>query len=524
MEGIMEADKSLNKIDPAGVNSGQEPEKEQTTERQETQEQSEQKDIQQEQEKQSPHSEEDQAKIADMTKRHIEWEKLIQSQREGYGNGAMLPSVGKIMRVFPKGQSVGAMLGMVKQIADDGKSVIMQLVNGSYYRFDLTDLQITKSAITQFFVSKAKRRNVGEVWTQASGRRVTKKAPGKIVEVKGRKQELEQSKKGRVKAAVKNQQSLNFAKKETVKQEKEVKPVNRGSEINSHKIIGSATEKTSAKVTTGINTYVGEVHHGLNTSHLTPKQAADAKEIHDKLKNLPESELRTRLERLKKLPNNGGAAGITAINHILNKPQVSSEIKTEVQEKVTGVNKVDDDPKDQPKSEEHAKEIKSAKVKKAVKAKKAEMRKASTPKDESALTVEERLQKRAFESESLEDFRSKILGLVREGYQTETLVRNAMGISKVYRDKKEHKKIKDFYEKHRDKQKKQPEQEPQKPMMADEIIKDALAVWDASSKEDKQKYFLQLKNNMGSMEGEKRRAAEIVFKEISKRIDSGEMK
>ena len=61
-------------------------------------------------------------------------------------------------------------------------------------------------------------------------------------------------------------------------------------------------------------------------------------------------------------------------------------------------------------------------------------------------------------------------------------------------------------------------------MMADEIIKDALAVWDASSKEDKQKYFLQLKNNMGSMEGEKRRAAEIVFKEISKRIDSGEMK
>lgn len=370
MEGIMEADKSLNKIDPAGVNSGQEPEKEQTTERQETQEQAEQKDIQQEQEKQSPHSEEDQAKIADMTKRHMEWEKLIQSQREGYGNGAMLPSVGKVMRVFPKGQSVGAMLGMVKQIADDGKSVIMQLVNGSYYRFDLTDLQITKSAVIQLLIQKAKRRNVGEVWTQASGRRVTKKAQGKIVEVKGRKQELEQSKKGRVHAAVKNQQSLNFAKKETVNQEKEVKPVNRGSEIDSHKVIGSTTEKTSAKVTTGINTHVGEVHHELNTSHLNPRQAADAKEIHEKLKNLPESGLRTRLERLKKLPNNGGAAGITAINHILNRPQVSSEAKTEVQEKVTGVNKIDDAPKEQPRSEEHAKEIKSAKVKEAVKAKK----------------------------------------------------------------------------------------------------------------------------------------------------------
>lgn len=385
MEGIMEADKSLNKIDPAGVNSGQEPEKEQT-ERQETQEQSEQKDIQQKQEKQSPHSEEDQAKIEDMTKRHIEWEKLIQSQREGYGNGAMLPSVGKVMRVFPKGQSVGAMLGMVKQIADDGKSVIMQLVNGSYYRFDLTDLQITKSAVVQLLIQKAKRRNVGEIWTQASGRRVTKKAQGKIVEVKGRKQELEQSKKGRVHAAVKNQQSLNFAKKETVKKEKEAKPVNRGSEISSHKVTGSSTEKTSAKVTTGINTHVGEVHHELNTSHLNPRQAADAKEIHEKLKNLPESELRTRLERLKKLPNNGGAAGITAINHILNRPQASSETKTEVQEKVTGVNKIDDTPKEQPKTEDHAKEIKSAKVKEAVKNKKAEIKGSNKPKDTSALS------------------------------------------------------------------------------------------------------------------------------------------
>ena len=78
----MEADKSLNKIDPAGVNSGQEPEKEQTTERQETQEQSEQKDIQQEQEKQSPHSEEDQAKIADMTKRRIVTGKNLSSPKE----------------------------------------------------------------------------------------------------------------------------------------------------------------------------------------------------------------------------------------------------------------------------------------------------------------------------------------------------------------------------------------------------------------------------------------------------------
>ena len=55
----------------------------------------------------------------------------------------------------------------------------------------------------------------------------------------------------------------------------------------------------------------------LSSQNLTPKQLEVSKQVYNTVKDLPESELRLRLDRLSKLPVSNGIAGITAINYVL---------------------------------------------------------------------------------------------------------------------------------------------------------------------------------------------------------------
>lgn len=55
----------------------------------------------------------------------------------------------------------------------------------------------------------------------------------------------------------------------------------------------------------------------LASQNLTPKQLEVSKQVYNTVKDLPESELRLRLDRLSKLPPSNGIAGITAINYVL---------------------------------------------------------------------------------------------------------------------------------------------------------------------------------------------------------------
>jgi predicted RNA methylase len=55
----------------------------------------------------------------------------------------------------------------------------------------------------------------------------------------------------------------------------------------------------------------------IASQNLTPKQLEVSKQVYNTVKDLPESELRVRLDRLSKLPASNGIAGITAINYVL---------------------------------------------------------------------------------------------------------------------------------------------------------------------------------------------------------------
>ena len=55
----------------------------------------------------------------------------------------------------------------------------------------------------------------------------------------------------------------------------------------------------------------------IASQNLTPKQLEVSKQVYNTVKDLPESELRLRLDRLSKLPVSNGIAGITAINYVL---------------------------------------------------------------------------------------------------------------------------------------------------------------------------------------------------------------
>ncbi|PJZ51540.1 hypothetical protein CH380_19855 [Leptospira adleri] len=96
----------------------------------------------------SVHSEKEQALIKEMTARHKAFETEAREQRKTYGAGPKLPKPGMIMRVYAKGKAnVGGMLAKVKQVAEDGKTVICELTSGKTYSLPIDHLEFAKSQI-----------------------------------------------------------------------------------------------------------------------------------------------------------------------------------------------------------------------------------------------------------------------------------------------------------------------------------------------------------------------------------------
>lgn len=115
------------------------------------------------------HSPEDQKKVEEILQRHKDFEVKAKEQRRVYGPGPMLPKPGLIMRVYAKGKvNVGGMLAEIKQVANDGKTVIAQLTSGKTYSFPLDQLQFAKS-ILQYEVGKIHEQQVGSPSPQFLG-------------------------------------------------------------------------------------------------------------------------------------------------------------------------------------------------------------------------------------------------------------------------------------------------------------------------------------------------------------------
>jgi len=100
------------------------------------------------------HSPEDQKKVEEILQRHKDFEDKAKEQRRVYGPGPMLPKPGLIMRVYAKGKvNVGGMLAEIKQVANDGKTVIAQLTSGKTYSFPLDQLQFAKSNLASDMIA-----------------------------------------------------------------------------------------------------------------------------------------------------------------------------------------------------------------------------------------------------------------------------------------------------------------------------------------------------------------------------------
>ncbi|ULH30881.1 hypothetical protein FH586_22405 (plasmid) [Leptospira weilii] len=96
----------------------------------------------------SLHNEKEKVLIQEMTERHKAFETEAREQRKTYGAGPKLPRPGMIMRVYAKGRAnVGGMLAKVKQVAEDGKTVICELTSGKTYSLPIDHLEFAKSQI-----------------------------------------------------------------------------------------------------------------------------------------------------------------------------------------------------------------------------------------------------------------------------------------------------------------------------------------------------------------------------------------
>jgi len=136
-------------------------------------------------------------------------------------------------------------------------------------------------------------------------------------------------------------------------------------------------------------------------------------------------------------------------------------------------------------------------------------------KKEKYVSVKQKLQQRAYESENLDDFKSKIMELAKEGY--EVSVRDALGVKKIYKDNSEPRKIKDFYDKHKNPNKSEKkERETDYKITVDDIVNNTMEIWNNSSDIRKNELFVQLEQMMGdgSLSEDKKRAAEIVYNKI----------
>ncbi len=85
--------------------------------------------------------------------------------------------------------------------------------------------------------------------------------------------------------------------------------------INSKLESMSSTEPVQPMIATPMSLSSFDEH--ITSQNLTPKQLEVSKQVYNTVKDLPESELRVRLDRLSKLPHSNGIAGITAINFVL---------------------------------------------------------------------------------------------------------------------------------------------------------------------------------------------------------------
>lgn len=113
--------------------------------------------------------------------------------------------------------------------------------------------------------------------------------------------------KKRIAKVLANPVALESAKQETLKL------------IQQHREIKEQPKQTSAATPSGTTTEppAQSFQEHLTSQSLTPKQSEIANTVYNTVKDIPESELRVRLDRLSKLSGNAGKPGITAINYVL---------------------------------------------------------------------------------------------------------------------------------------------------------------------------------------------------------------